>query len=287
MAGQLKNIRFLNCSATVLSIEHLSRVHISWQLEPTAQNLSSLRFFVDRGESPVELKQVSNEILPNTRYEWVDETAQLRDFEKIYYYRVRAVELVSGCPAQTFYSEVFTWEGKPDLVALYVVEEHLFAHRFVYGIPTMIYQKRHDGIYCPECWDEVMKRSTKSSCKTCFGTGKQQGYYPPIEAWAALEPDPKTVDIADWGKRQPGQTDMQFTNYPILRTDDLVVELKPNILWKVVNVRMAEKNRTIMLQVCRLSAVNRSDIEHAIQIPEDRRLALVAQLEEREKEREF
>lgn len=287
MAGTLKNIRIVDCSATILSVEHFPRVHISWKLEPTSQNLTHLKFFVDRGESPAELQQISMAITANTRYEYVDETAMLKDFEKMYYYRIRAVEFIDGSPAQTFMSETFTWEGKPDLVGLYVIDEHLFAHRYVYGVPVMVFQKRHDGMYCPECWDEVLKRVTKSNCAACMGTGKWHGYYPPIEAWAGLEPDPKTVDIADWGKRQPGQTDMQFTNYPLLRTDDLVVELKPNIIWKIVTVRMAEKNRTVMLQVTRLSAVNRTDAEYKIEIPEDRRLAMVAQLEEREKEREF
>jgi hypothetical protein len=47
---QLKNIRFKSLSVMVLSIEHTSRVLVRWQLEPTAQNLRNLKFFVDRGE---------------------------------------------------------------------------------------------------------------------------------------------------------------------------------------------------------------------------------------------
>lgn len=291
MAGVLKNLGFRPLSVIVLSTGRYPRVLVKWDLLPTAQILKDLYFFVDRGESPTELKPVSTKPIPaNALREFIDYTANTLDLQKVYYYRVRAVEYSpgpGGIPVQTFTSETVTWDGKLDLVALYVVTEHLFLHQEVAGVPVMIYKQRHEGARCPECWDEETSRVTKSNCRSCKGTGFLKGYYDPFEAWMNFEPDPKAIQVAQWGKQQPNQTDIQFTNYPLLTEDDVVVELKINKMWKVVNVRTAEKNRTTMLQIARVSAVNPADAEYMIDVPEDRRRALIAELEARDDKREF
>ena len=286
---QLKGLRFKSISVMILSIEHISRVLVRWKLEPTAQDLRNLRFYVDRGESPTALEQLNGVgITATDLQEYVDYSVNIKDLDKVLYYRVRAVEQSpDGVALQTFTSAETTWDGDLDLVGLYVNEEHLFEMRWVDGVPAMVFKKIHDGVYCPECWDPILKRVTKSTCRTCYGTGRSGGYYPPMDAWMKFEPDPKMEQVAEWGKRQTSQTDIMFTNYPLLTPDDIIVELKPNRFWKVENVRYPEKNRTILLQMARLNAVNPSDVEYKITVPEDRRRLLVDQMESREKEREF
>jgi len=285
---QLKNISFSDISVIILSIDQESRVLISWKLQPTSQNLKNLKFYVDRGESPTEFTQLNTVGLsPFGLYEYVDLTANTFDINKVYYYRVRAVEELNGLTVQTFTSIETTWDGNLDFVGMYVVEEHLFELRWVDGIPAMIYKKIRDGEYCTECWDTVLKRVTKSNCRTCYGTGRTGGYYPPYEAWMKFESDPKVEQVADWGRRQMGQTDILFTNYPLLSVDDIIVELKPNKFWKVERVTTPEKNRTTVLQMARLNQVNPADIEYKIEVNEARRKVLCEQMASREKEREF
>ncbi len=287
MAGKLKDLSFDDVSAQVLSTNP-GRVLITWRLKKTAQDLRNLKFFVDRGESPEEYSQLNAEgIAANSTSEFVDYSPNLLDLHKVYYYRVRAVEFTGVTPVQTFTSPNTTRDGDLDLVGIYVVDEHLFLHRWVAGVPTVIFKRRRDGTYCPDCWDEILKRVTRSNCQTCYGTGKLAGFYPPYEAWMNFEPDPKQFQVADWGVRQPSQTDIQFTNYPLLSDGDVIVELKTNKLWKVAGVRYPQKNRTIMLQIARLDAVNPTDIEYKVPVDQDRRRALVKELEAREREREF
>ena len=272
----------------VLSIEHTSRVLVRWLLEPTAQNLKNLRFFVDRGESPSEFQQLNAEgISAYDMYEYVDYTANLFDLNRMYFYRIRAVEIIDGNPVQTFTSHDTTWDGDLDNTGLFIIEENYFEHRWIDGVPVMVFKKRHDGTYCSECWDSVLKRVTSSSCTTCYGTGRLDGYYPPIEAWMKFEPDPKVETVAESGLRQSSQTSAMFTNYPLITPDDVVVELKPNRFWKVENVTYPEKTRTIVLQTLKLNAVNTSDIEYKMAVPEDRRRLLVSQMEERDVQMEF
>jgi len=272
----------------VLSIEHTSRVLVRWQLEPTAQNLRNLRFFVDRGESPNEFQQLNAEgISAYDMYEYVDYTANLFDLNRMYFYRIRAVEIIDGNPVQTFASHETTWDGDLDNTGLFIIEENYFEHRWIDGVPVMVFKKRHDGTYCPECWDTVLKRVTSSSCTTCYGTGRLDGYYPPIEAWMKFEPDPKVETITEIGLRQSSQTSAMFTNYPLITPDDVVVELKPNRFWKVENVTYPEKTRTIVLQTLKLNAVSTSDVEYKVPVPEGRRRIMVSQMEERDAQMEF
>lgn len=288
MAGKLKNLSFGSLNIQVLSVERISRVLVQWKLKATSQRLLCAQYFIDRSEDGRSWQQLNADgIPPYGLDEYIDTSANLIDMNKIYYYRVRIVEFDAGKEVQSFSSDSATWEGKLDLVGIYVVDEHLFALRWVYGVPVMIFKKKRDGALCPECWDTVLKRVTKSNCTSCFGTGRLGGYYPPIEAWMSFEPEPKVAQVAEWGKRQPSQTDTQFVNYPILSDDDLVLEIKPNKIWKVSAVRYPEKNRAILLQLVRLDAVNQTDIEYKIDVPEDRKRALVAELEARGNVREF
>ena len=151
----------------------------------------------------------------------------------------------------------------------------------------MIFQKRRSGTQCPDCWDEILKRVTASNCRTCFGTGKIDGYYPPIDAWMGFEASPDQAQVADFGVRQHSQTDIMFTNYPKLRIGDVIFEVKAHRFWRIANARYPEKNRAPTLQTVRVDEIKRSDIEYALQIDEARRKALLDALEERKKETEF
>ena len=289
MAGSLRNIRFEEVSVEIRSVERIPRVLVRWQLKRTSQNLSNLKFFIYRGESPEDLSLVNAEGIDHDElYEFMDYTAKLRDITKTYYYQVQAKEMSGDVVLQTFSSSLETWRQEPDLVALYVIEEHLFLYRYTSaGMPAFIYKKKGEGERCPECWDPVMKKVTKSTCKTCTGTGFTGGYYKPIEAWMGFNVNPKISQIADWGVKQVDQTDVEFTDYPELHIGDVILELKEFKFWKVSNVRFTLKGGATMTQIARVSAVNRSDIEYTIDVDQGRRVVLLELLEGRTNEPEF
>jgi len=284
----LQELCFKPVNVAILSTGADSRVLVKWDLQETTQDLRNLYFFIDRGESPQSLSQLNADGIPATALrEYVDYTANLFDLQKVYYYRVRAVEVQGTTPIQTFKSSVQTWNGALDLVGIYVVEEHLFFNRYVVGVPTMIFKKRHEGARCSECWDATLKRVTKSNCKTCYGTGFYRGYYAPIDAWMNFDPDAKLLQVTQFGLMQPNQTSVMFTNYPTLSVDDVICEVQLNKMWKVSAITTADKNRDNLLQFLKVSAVNPADVEYRLPIPEDRRAALIAELDRRQFEREF
>lgn len=279
---KLRNITFASTSISVLSTGNMSRVLVRWALNPSTQDLTRLKFFIHRGESPTALLPISAGIDHNA-VEYVDYSAKLQNLHKVYYYQVWAVEYAGDTPVQAFTSPVRTWEGAPDLVTLYIINEHLFAFEKVCGMPAVIFKKFREGVHCPRCFDTVLKRVTKSDCTTCYGTGFLYGYYPPIPGWADFNPDPKVARIVEWGETKPSQTDIKYTNYPILVPGDIVVELEPNKYWNVVQVQPTQKNRTTILQICRLDAVKQMDIEYTLAIPQALRTSMIDSLNQRRK----
>lgn len=280
----LKDIQFLNFESRILSFEPEPRILVKWALRPTSQNLKNLFFSIYRGEQPEDLKLIKDRIAHDALLEHLDYTGKLKNTEKLYYYKVVATEYndAHDTPLQTFKTPPFHWEGQPDLIALYIIDEHLFAFKDVYGMPALIYKKFTEGPRCPECWDTVLKRVTKSNCHSCFGTGFLKGYYEPMPAWMDFNPDPKVVSVAEFGEKQPSQTDAMFTNYPQLSSGDVIIELQSNRYWRIANVRNTEKNRTTILQVLRLDEINRSDIELFLPVDQVVRAAMLDYVDDRE-----
>lgn len=287
-AGTLKGIKFASITVMILSVEYNPRVLVSWELEKTTQNLSNLYFEVWRGESPSELIKVSSDPIPaGARPEFIDTTAKLKMAGKFYYYQVIAKEMVGGIAVQEFQSKLETWDGDQDYVSQYIIDEHLFAYEHVHGVPVFIYPKKKEGDRCTNCWDKVLKRVTISKCQTCYGTGFMGGYYPPMPAWVDINPDPANAQVMEFGVREPSQTDIAFTNFPILQLGDVILELDAFMFWRVVAVRSSEKNRTITLQFARVDQVNRSDIENQLIVDHELRKKLLNQANDRQKLPEF
>jgi hypothetical protein len=284
----LKNIKFKDTSVQVRSIYRIPRVLIKWALEPTTQNLKNLYFNIERGESETGMAQINPTPIPaSARHEFMDYTPHLKDLTKNYYYRINAVEM--GCnmqPVQTFPSPLISFEDPPDLVATYILEEHLYVHQFVYGVPVLIYTKKTEGERCC-CWDSVIKRVTKSNCEMCKGVGFIGGYYPPISAWMEFSRSPNQVMIIDSGEKQVQKTDITFTDYPELMIGDIILQCRPLNFWRVENTRTTVKNQTLLLQMSTVNMVNRADIEHSIEIPHDKVDRLLAELHQREITPEF
>lgn len=285
-SSRLRNIKIQNCSARILSIEYVPRVLIQWDVAETNQDLSSLTFHVLRGESPEDMEELTpaGGIPANTLYEFVDYTAKLKTLTKVYYYKIEAREHRSNTVVQTFSCEPFTWDGDLDLTALYVVEEHLFAHKFVYGVPCFIYKKKQEGTKDDGeggNFDPVLQKNIRSNDTRTLGTPYIGGYYSPIEAWMHFDPDPEIVKVPEWGEMEERQSNIQFTNYPLLSVGDIIVELKQFRFWRIRNVKFTEKNRVITLQLARVDEINRSDVEYHLPVPEEKRQEMLEILKDR------
>lgn len=281
--------KFKEVNVDIFKIGPPSLSVISWTWETSVIPLSRYTIDIYRGESPEELELLSSNNPAETVSEFRDRTAQLVDKHRIFHYQVWAKNKNTG---DTIKSSLVTREGGLDLVGLYIVEEHDFLFQYVSGTPVYVYKKQTSGsTRCDECWDSILKRVKRSNCQSCHGTGfvgkGVGGYYDPTYTWVDLSPDPEVVQVAQWGRVEPTQTDVFTSNYPRLSVGDLVVELTSDKRWKVMQVRDTEKRRTKMLQIARLDLINKDQVEYTIEIPESISKQARADLNDRKAELEF
>lgn len=276
--------KFKDINVTVYSIKP-PLIVVGWTFEDSVIPMSRYQVQVLRGESPQQMEPITGWFPGELYTEFEDRTPKLKDLHRHYFYQVQAKNKQTGITTQ---SKINTWEGDLDLVGLYVVEEHTFKFRHVSGIPVYIFKKNTEGnAKCPNCWDDIAKRVTRSNCTVCHGTGNYQGYYNPTYTWADPNPDADIIQITQWGRTQPSQTDMFFINYPRLTVGDLVFEILTEKRWKVSAVRDTEKRRTKMLQIVRLDLLTREEVEYTIEIPSSLKARALQELNTTKKIPEF
>lgn len=184
-------------------------------------------------------------------------------------------------------SPLVAMEGDLDIVGMYVVEEHNFLLEDVIGVPSLVYQRRRQGVLCTKCFDPIQKKRMISFCTTCYGTNWVGGFYNPIDAYIDYAPNPKVSQITQWGEIQPNETRLLMSNFPEVSPGDVIREIRQGRLWRVTNVTETEKRRVPMLQFVQAVEIKPSDVEN--QIPQDARFAVkkMEELEAIKLKREF
>ncbi|KKL57234.1 hypothetical protein LCGC14_2237420, partial [marine sediment metagenome] len=99
-------------------------------------------------------------------------------------------------------------------------------------------------------------------CKLCLGTGRQRPFFEPILHYVDYNPTQEMVQIAQFGENQTKGIDCWFSAFPILKPGDIMFRAIQGELWRIVNKNPVGPQGVTIQQICRLEAVNRSDIEY-------------------------
>ena len=239
---------------------------IDWEFNPSVIPLTRYEISVYRGESPEELNLIGGPLKAEMFNEFEDYTARLLAQDRVFYYKVAAKNIETG---NIIESAVVHRDGAPDVIGNYIINEHNFLFQQVIGLPTYIYKKQQQGdARCPNCWDPILKRTTKSLCTQCHNTSFVGlgigGYYNPTYAWVDFSPNIQNESVGQWGKLNDKQADLFMSNYPRLSVGDLIVELLSDRVWKVFMVRETERRRTPMLQIIRADQCDKDSVESHI-----------------------
>lgn len=215
---------------------------------------------------------------------YLDYSQSLQMLNKPVYYKIILRKISTQ---EHIESSVAALEGDLDIVGMYVVEEHNFLLEDVIGVPSLVYQRRRSGIQCTKCFDPIQKKRMISQCGTCYGTNWVGGFYNPIDCYIDFAPNPKTVQIQQWGEVQPNETQILMSNFPELSPGDIIREIRQGRLWRVTQVTETEKRRVPMLQFARVTEIKPGDIENSV--AHDHRFAVqkMQELEEIKLKREF
>lgn len=135
------------------------------------------------------------------------------------------------------------------------------------GIPVLVYQYLSSGERCPDCWDPCLRKVTVSNCGTCYGTGYQKGYHAPILTLSQMGVEAKQNQVNE-RIEQDASIEMLFSNYPVLRPGDLVYEIDRGRRYRVQQVFTAEHHRTLVNQTASGFALQTTDVEQQVPIPD-------------------
>jgi hypothetical protein len=241
-----------------------SNVLVCWELVTQHSGVGQVSFTVERSLSPQFVEDETDELEAGIAgiddqlvYLYDDITADLVNFWRLYYYRIRA-----DTPEGIVYSEVRTWETSPRPHELEMIRRHDFVLRYLQGKPSFAFIERTtDSARCT-CFDTTAGRVRRSDCTLCLGTGRQRPYLDPIAFYVDYNPDEKLVQIASFGEIQPREKDCWFSAYPQVKPGDIIYEVMPALLWRVGLVKTIQPMGTTTQHMARLTAVDRDDVEY-------------------------
>lgn len=269
-----------------------ARILVCWELVTQHNGVEDITFTVERSQSPQfsedEYDVISGDVVGQggqLSYEFVDITADLLNWWRKYFYRIRATS-----PAGTTVSEIRTWETEPRPHELEIIRRNDFILHYLQGTPSFAFVERTIGSARCVCYDMTTGRSRGSDCTLCLGTGRQRPYFDPIPFFVDYNPDEKAANTSTFGEMQPKEKDCWFSAYPQMKPGDLIYEVMPATLWRIVFIKTTQPQGSTIQQLCRIAAIGRDEVEYSRlvqQIPDDELQSIVQEWETVKQERMY
>jgi hypothetical protein len=247
---KLKNVR-----VDSLSVDYLN---ISWELEPSSEDVLDYTFQVLRSEAPMgPFEAISPEM--DDQFFFIDNRVKVNNLYRQFHYRIRIKHKPSD--------EAADFDGvrapEPDLVALELRKHMNLLMREFVGRRCWVMPVRTFGQRCPSCYNATLKSRVRSGCSTCYDTMFVRGYHSPIESFIQFDPSPKANQQTNLGELQQQNTTARMGFFPPLKPRDLVIEPE-NRRWRVVQVSSTQRLRSVVHQEVQLHEVPKSDSEYLI-----------------------
>lgn len=157
-------------------------------------------------------------------------------------------------------------KGVYDRIALHIVRQHKIYLRRA-GVPVLVYQTLVSGRRCPTCYDTILGKATLSQCPSCFNTGYETGYAPPVFTLAAVGVENKSNQLTT-RVDQDSSVDMLFSTFPVLRPKDVVYVVDTGLRYSVSAVAPVEKHLCLVHQAVGCVSLKPDDIENTLPIPD-------------------
>lgn len=252
---------------------------IYWEAKktvPAQESVSDFNFYVQWSESPTDgftnVRTVSGSDIvidgavgplyvlhPRPHY----------THSREYYYRI--VAILKSNPAQIQITKVFFTGDEVDGVIDSIQFAERSLYRFYTGEPVRLLKRRQDEERCPECWNPLSFRRTKTHCKTCLGTGFSNGYYAAIPIQIAFEMNPKISEVSTTYEITTSKLKARMADFPLVTPRDMIVAMDDNQRFQVVHVEYTKLpnfacgfgqtsgNQHIISQILTLSEIIPSD----------------------------
>lgn len=192
---------------------------------------------------------------------------------RVFYYKVVAFS-PDGSQAQTVGSHV---TGLDRLMArqwrkeVYDLEKMLKYN----GRPAAVLKRRAWGQRCTKCTDAVLRDATRSTCKVCYGTGFNGGYWNAVRTLVRRHSEQRTSEDGA-GPRSDGMgAQLLMPHAPLVEKSDVIVFLDDNARLRVEGFARPLVTKIPSRQVVVVSEVESSHILYTIRVDADGVGALV------------
>lgn len=234
----------------------LNFLDVSWEIADLGPgvDIDDYTFVVERSESPAGPFEVVSPPLVD-QYSFRDESVELREKWRIYYYRILVTDVPAGesCPSAVSYLG-----HEPDRVGLEMARLLQLTLRVQIGVPALVFKVRTSGPHCPECFDTRRKKRVKSDCLLCFDSTYRGGFLGAVGTFINFTPSTKTINLGGFHEMEPHTTAIDMTGYPILSPGDLIVNTL-NQRFKVRQVQVRSKQGFIHRQIATVYEIPRTD----------------------------
>lgn len=188
---------------------------------------------------------------------WVDRVNLLAK-QKPMYYQVRA-----SIATRPVVSNTAAITNAPNEDVLRLQKRERFQLAKYDGVPAFLYTRRRTGRPCSRCVGAKEMGDLGVDCMTCFGTGFEGGYYPPLPIYVAHQ-DLKTEgsNIQQNYVKESSNTNLWTSNWTIISPEDVLVEMAPpNLIWRITGMQKSQRRQAVSRQ---LMTANEADKGHAI-----------------------
>ena len=260
-------------SLTTLTVTSYNRdlANVAWTIQSTSESLAGYTLSLYVSEAPStdlgDYDLVASGISASD-YSYNDTTtvSGLYSDNRTWYYLAVVEKTSTGetstQPSSPAYLKINTL-SRPYTEILR--QKNLVLERFSARESLYFVKRRTWGTYCTNCWDTTLQRITVSNCPTCLGTGYVGGYFTPVTFNGMINPAPKYNEITMFGQFMPSDCLLYMTNFPVLTTQDVIVDAI-NRRWLVNDVRYLEFKGRVIEQQARLSKISIDDAIYTISI---------------------
>jgi hypothetical protein len=233
-------------------------LRLYWTIEPTAEDISEYDFSVLRSGAESGPWQVIASSCDQFFY--IDRDANNYSSDRIYWYSIRITHKPTN-KYKDFGPQYNSFDTDP--VGLELIRKKNVYLRTQTGLPVFLFKKKTFGQYCPNCWDKIKQRVSKTNCEVCFGTGYAGGYWKPIELFVnRAVPDNVTKTIGF--NKTGGASVVEASSHPIISPGDFILYPQVGTRHRVVSITAHTRMGDVISQYVNLTEINKSDIEYRV-----------------------
>ena len=196
----------------------------SWEISQSVVDLGPWRFVVEEAPAHDGPWTSNSPVLVNTTH-WIETSRRTGNKNLTLFFRVRLTT-----PRGTYYSAVrepyFTLNRREFFLARDIMRREVLHAKTLAGGLAKVWLRSTFGPKCRVCADPVTGDVLDSACTTCYGTGRDPGFYGPYDIWFVPTPTQRDTVMAPdgTGTREPIVNTFKTIGFPHVKDGDILVD---------------------------------------------------------------